>query len=325
MVKNLVTGGLGCSGAYLARRLLEDGEEVVILTKSGDTRFIPDIRDSVKIVQGDLGNWYDVLGVVGENNIQCIYHLGAMQTDACEVDPQKGYMVNADGFFYLLEAARLFKVDSVIYASAMAGSPVILGDEVEPPPNLYGITKCISEWLGLYYHRRYGVNFRAVTMGGITGPGRYAGINRWLRAMIQESALGRPYRCYVEEDWPARILSVKEAAWALVELKRADDKRLTRRIYDLEQIKITAGEEAAAIKRFLPKAQIEFVPDNPFKKYYKRKENAIVRKPNPDVSRRDWGHHLRYNLDEIIRDFVSDVEANRAAYESIPPNQAHWR
>jgi len=233
MGKNLITGGLGRLGPYLARRLVEDGEDVVLFQRRADARFISDIRDKVKIVQGDMSNWTDVFKVVAEDDIDCIYHLATMMVETCETNPQKGYMVNTNGFFYLLEAARLFNVGSVIDASTHAAWPLVIdGKEVLPPVNMYGMSKCMAEWLGLYYHRRYGINFRAATMGEHIGAtGRYSGISRWTTAIIQEPALGRPYRAYVEESWPGHLLYVKDSAYALVDLKRADESKLTRRIY----------------------------------------------------------------------------------------------
>ena len=64
MGKNLITGGHGFLGYYLAKLLLEEGEEVVLFDVVSESRFTEGIKDRVKAVRGDLRNWVQVLDVV---------------------------------------------------------------------------------------------------------------------------------------------------------------------------------------------------------------------------------------------------------------------
>lgn len=322
MSKNLITGGFGVLGTNLARRLRKDGEEVVLFDIYSDSRLIPDIKDQVAIVQGDVSDWNSVFRVVGENDIDCIYHLSTLMVDACEANPQRGYATNVNGFYYLMEAARLFGVKSFIYSSSIAAAPLLSqNNEILPPPNLYSMTKCWGEWMGLYYHKRFHVNFRAATMGGIVGPGRYAGVNRWTKAIIQEPALGRAYKCDVEEEWMGGLIYVKDAAWALVDLKRAEDSKLTKRIYDLKRIMITAKEVAIAVKKVLPEAKIEFgTPEtNPLRKHFVQREKGHLRNTDENTSIKDWGHYLRYDLNTMVEDMIHEIQKNKTVWQDIIP------
>jgi len=199
----LITGGLGFIGAYLARALLEKGEEVVLFDIVRASPLVQDIKNKVKIVQGDLASWAEVLEVVKQYKIDGIYHTGALLSASAEERPITAYQVNAGGTFNILEAARLFKVKRVIYLSTIAtwglGIPdTVNEDTIQMPITMYGVTKVFSERLGEYYQRKFGVDFRAVRLPSVIGPGRgLGGASAYSTLMISEPALGRPYKVFV--------------------------------------------------------------------------------------------------------------------------------
>ncbi len=107
----LITGGTGSVGSGLARRLVEKGEQnLVLFDLAPRPDRVLDIKESVKIVQGDLTVWPEVLNVVRENNIDGIFHLGSLLSGACEANPWAGYQTVVTGTMHVLEAARLFDV-----------------------------------------------------------------------------------------------------------------------------------------------------------------------------------------------------------------------
>ena len=59
MVK-LITGGTGYIGAELAHILVDRGEEVVLFDITVNNHRIEDIKNKVKVVQGDLGDFSEV-------------------------------------------------------------------------------------------------------------------------------------------------------------------------------------------------------------------------------------------------------------------------
>ena len=80
IMAKLVTGGTGFIGAELAHVLVDRGEDVVLFDRTIKRHRIDDIEDKVKVVQGDLSNWSEVLNVVKFNKITDIYHQGTMVT-----------------------------------------------------------------------------------------------------------------------------------------------------------------------------------------------------------------------------------------------------
>ena len=58
MSRNLITGGTGLVGIYLARQLLADGEEVVLFQRRAELpRGAADLAERVEIASSDVGEW----------------------------------------------------------------------------------------------------------------------------------------------------------------------------------------------------------------------------------------------------------------------------
>jgi threonine 3-dehydrogenase len=317
MGKNLITGGFGFIGYHLAKLLLDEGEELVLFDVASGSRLAQGIKDSVTVVRGDLSNWVHVLEAVKDNDISCIYHAGALLPPITEQNPAAAYAVNVTGTFNVLEAARLFGVGSVIYPSTLAtfGSDVpriVPNDAPQRPPNMYGVTKVCSERLGEYYHTRFGVNFRAVRFTPLIGMGRFdRAQSAYNYLAIQESALGRAYTIYVDESTTIALLYVKDAVRGLVDLKRADEAKLTRRIYNLYGFSITARQLVDTVRRQIPEAQIDFKPDESMIRLVRNLPERL----DDTLARQDWGWSPRYSLDQAVENFIGEVRANRTIYE----------
>ncbi len=311
----LITGGLGFIGAYLAHALIKKGEEVVLFDIVSSSPLIKDIKEKVKIVQGNLASWAEVLEAVKEYRIDGIYHTGALLSASAEEKPITAYEVNAGGTFNVLEAARLFNVDRVVFTSTIAsyglGLERVNEDTLQMPISMYGVTKVFSERLGEYYHRKFGVDFRAVRLPSIIGPGRGGGgASAYSTLMISEPALNRPYQVTVEEDVIMPILYIKDCVDCLIRLYEADNTKLKRRVYCIAGFSPTAREIANEVKRVIPSADIQFKPD--------RELTEIVRSwpkyLDESKAHAEWGWKTKYFLRETVEDFIKEVQAHPERY-----------
>ena len=116
----LITGGAGFVGLEVARQLLAQGETgVTVFSRNPSPLRLGDLADNVTAVAGDVGNYSHVLNVVKASRPRVIYHLGAMLSVPCDADPASAIQTNAMGTFYVLEAARLFEVEQVIFSSSV--------------------------------------------------------------------------------------------------------------------------------------------------------------------------------------------------------------
>jgi len=313
----LVTGGTGFIGSHLARGLLAQGEDVVLFDIAPRYRAVGDIQDRVKVLQGDLACCPEVLDAVKSYRVDCIFHTGALLSASAEENPLAAYMTNANGTLHVLEAARLFEVEQVIFVSSIATygpgvAECVNEDVIQRPTTMYGVTKVFCERLGEYYNLKFGLDFRGVRLPSVIGPGRGpGGASAYSSLIVQEPALGRPYRVFVDEEATIPLLYIKDATNCLLSLHQAPKESLRRRIYNIEGFSPTAGQLASAVRGFIPEARIEFAPDPAMV--------DIVRSwPNRCDGARaleEWGWKSRYGLDEAVEDFISELCAGAERYE----------
>ena len=307
----LITGGMGFIGTYLAHALLAKGEEVVLFDVMTNSPLIQDIKSKVKIVQGDLSSWAEVLGAVKQYKIDGIYHTGALLSASAEEKPITAYQVNAGGTFNILEAARLFNVKRVIYTSTIAsyglGLDRVNEETIQMPISMYGVTKVFSERLGEYYHRKFGVDFRAVRLPSVIGPGRGGGgASAYSTLMISEPALKRPYQVFVEEDVIMPLLYIEDCVNCLTKLYEADNAKLKRRVYCIAGFSPTAKEIVEAVKKVLPKADLKFNPNSEMTQIVR----SWPRYQDETKAGEEWGWKTKFLLHETVKDFIEKVQAH---------------
>jgi len=317
MSRNLITGGLGYVGSNLARRLLEGGEEVVIFDILPSSRSIESIKDDVKMIQGQLGNLAEVLNAVQANSIDCIYHLGAMITMPAEANPWAAYNTNANGTYHILEAARLFNVNSVIFPSGIAnygrGAPEVITDDTfqSNPSQIYAATKIFGERLGEYYHHRFGVNFRCVRFPAICGPGRREGLAAYASLMVHEPAKGRSCQLPIEGKTQMPFIYIKDVIRCLISLKNTDEANLRRRVYNIQGFSMPAEEMADTVRKYIPDAKIEFLANESVVKLAK----DMPREMDATGAREDWDWEPEYDWDKTVQDFIAEVKTHPDLYK----------
>jgi len=317
MTKNLVTGGMGFLGVYLTRQLLADGEEVVLFQRR--SKLPPsavDLEGKVEVFGGDIGNWVHVVEAVQKYNIDSIYHSAALLGKDCEESAANGFRVNIIGMFNVLEAARLFGVKDVAFVSSgatygLVAPRKILNDTPQKAENMYATTKICSELLGDQYHRQYGVNFRGIRYAMIVGPTRQISYyyGDW-SGVIEMTAKGKPYTVHSDPNIACAYIYVKDAARALIEIKRAPESKLRQRIYNAHGFMATLNEVAQAINQYTPDAQISFDWDK--SEYMKLQNSGVNYEMDNSAAHEDFGYQPEYLLDAMIKDFINEVEAGWA-------------
>jgi|AntAceMinimDraft_16_1070373.scaffolds.fasta_scaffold24393_2 nucleoside-diphosphate-sugar epimerase len=317
MKKNLITGGLGFVGVNLARELINKGEDVVIFDIANQSPMISDIKDKIKIVQGQLGNWAEVFETVHFERIDTIFHLGAMITVPAEKNPWAAYMTNVNGLYNILEAARHFNVKSVIWPSGIAVySPgiaeVVNEDTYESNPSqMYAVTKIFGERLGEYYYQKFDVNFRSPSFPAICGPGRRAGLAAYASIMIHDPAKGVAANLPINQETQMPFIYIKDVVRCLISLREVNKKRLKRRVYSIQGFSLNSGEMAKIVQKHIPDAVINFNADPKMIKL----AAAAPRLIDDSRAHNDWGWKAKYNWEETIKDFIVEVKSNPNLYK----------
>ena len=311
MTRSLITGGFGFISRYLTLLLLEAGHKVTLLDITSDEAFLAPLGGEVKAVRASVADWAQVAAAVSDTRPDIIFHAGALLPPTSEQYPQAAFHVNIEGTYNVLEAARLFDVPQVVYASSVASfgpdapRQLVPNEFAQHPTSLYGVSKVCSERLGEYYVRRYGMDFRAVRFPALFGPGRAAasGFTAYTSLAVEEPANGRPYAFKVEPPTATGILYIRDAARSLLDLANADGSRLTQRAYNVHGFVVTARELYDAVLRQIPDAELSFEPDENVTAFL----NSIPRQIDDSVARADWDWQPRHTFDEAIADFVATV------------------
>src|SRR5438132_11646136 len=128
----LLTGGYGCIGSWIAKNLLERGDQIWIYDLKEDPRRLRLILPEVKVrevgfIQGDVTDLTRLRQALAHHNISHVIHLAGLQVPVCRADPLLGAKVNVLGTLSVLEAMRLSdaQVKRLVYASSAAefGAP----------------------------------------------------------------------------------------------------------------------------------------------------------------------------------------------------------
>src|SRR4051794_28074759 len=109
-----MTGGYGCIGSWVARQLVDRGEEVWIYDLKEDTHRLdlvldPEGKAKVHFVQGDVSDPGAVRAAVERVGATHLLHLAGLQTPTCRANPILGAQVNVIGTLAVFEAAAALK------------------------------------------------------------------------------------------------------------------------------------------------------------------------------------------------------------------------
>ncbi len=196
----LITGALGCIGAWAARQLLGEGKEVWTYDLGGSKHRLELIMDNDAIsrlhfIVGDITDYAAFERAVVENGITHIIHLAAFQIPLVRANPVLGAQVNLIGMANVLEVIRqhLSQIQGFSYASSVAvyGPP---GSPRLQTASLYGVHKQAKEGMARVYNQDYGVRSIGLRPHTVYGPGRDQGVTSSPTKAMLAAAAGKDYR-----------------------------------------------------------------------------------------------------------------------------------
>jgi UDP-glucuronate 4-epimerase len=201
----LVTGALGCVGAWAVKAVLADGDEPVGYDLGDAAHRLElilsdDERARLTLVRGDITD-LDALGrALDEHEITRVVHLAALQVPFCRADPVLGARVNVVGTANVFEAVkeRLERIPGVAYASSAA---VYGAADPSPAPEqggtapgtIYGVYKLANEGTARLYHAESGVSSVGIRPYVVYGPGRDQGMTAGPTLAMAAAAHGEDF------------------------------------------------------------------------------------------------------------------------------------
>jgi len=150
--KVLVTGGAGFIGSHLARRLLDEEADVIVLDNFSEGRK-DNVPDGCNIIKGDIR---DRKALNGVGSVDYVFNFGSPSSIILfNTAPVTCVDITICGFLNVLEWARDVEVKMVVYptsGSVYGNTPVPQSEEDQVlPMNLYGISKLACEHIARLY------------------------------------------------------------------------------------------------------------------------------------------------------------------------------
>lgn len=175
-MKILVTGGAGFIGSWVVDKLIEKGNEVVLIDNFS-TGKKENLNEKAKIYYLDICEHDRLVEIFEKEKPEIVFHLAAqvMLRKSIE-DPLYDAKNNVLGTISVLEACRKCNVRKIIYTStggARVGEPEYLPvDEKHPlnPSSPYGISKHSAEHYVWTYNKLYDLDYLIFCFGNVYGP-----------------------------------------------------------------------------------------------------------------------------------------------------------
>lgn len=269
----LITGGTGVLGSCVARRLVADGEHVLVLGTSGDTRLVSDLDGRVDLRRCDVRDRPAMERLIADESVDCVIHMAAMLHVASAADPAGAVDVNVGATAALYEACARLGVRRLVQASsksvygrlpqrhrAPAFEPI---DEntAARPATVYDATKYAAELVLAAQSREDGPEVASLRFATIYGPGKQLrhGPTAVLSVIVEGAIRGEPVRVPRGGDQVDDIIYVEDAAEGVVCAARARSRRHT--VYNIGTgVGTRIADFAARVRAVLGPADIEIGP-----------------------------------------------------------------
>jgi UDP-glucuronate 4-epimerase len=199
----LITGALGCVGAWCCRQLVREGHTVVGLDLGSDRRRMQLIMSGdelagVEFVQGDITDLESFERLMEQRQVAYVVHLAAMLIPLAAADPPRGALVNVVGTVNVFEVARRRGLAGVAYASSAAvydrsdGVRVAEGADGHPVSH-YGVHKQANEGAARVYWRDGGLASVGLRPHIVYGAGRDTGLTAGPSLAMLAASRGETY------------------------------------------------------------------------------------------------------------------------------------
>lgn len=308
----LITGGTGFLGSYVCKRLIDGGHHVVCYDYIPNGNSIQQVlkeeeMQRVKLVRGDIADYINLSRTCEENQIDVIIHLAALLQSDSEANIPVAVDTNIKGTVNVFETARLLHIRRVVWASSNSvyGSAsdfdgqTLTSDAPHFPNCLYGHFKNFNEYLGSFYHEKYGLEAVALRLCVLYGMARMRGGSNWIKELINEPALGHASQVPFG-DMVTNVVYIKDAARAITLACDAPSEKLSRQAYTICGAKTSLAEMKQCVLKCLPDADITLLPGA---------NDVAPYDFDTSIEARDLGYEPEYTMEMAVRETINAVRA----------------
>ena len=255
----LVTGALGCIGAWACAQLAAEGVEVIGFDYGTDDRRLRLVTDAeIPLVQGDIVDGERLGALLDEHRITHVIHLAALLLPQIKPDPPYGTAVNVGGTVNVLDAAKTRGIQ-VAYASSAAvystqddTGGAVSNDAVGHPVTFYGVHKQACEGMARIFWQEEQVPSIGIRPWIVYGPGRDNGLTASPTLAMAAAAAGEDYR--ITFGGRTQLQYAPDTARVFIAAARAATEGA--QVFHLGGPVVSLVEVAAAIEAVVPEVSI---------------------------------------------------------------------
>ena len=317
-MRALITGGAGFIGSHLVEALLAQGHRVTAVDNLSTGRYQnvePFLsHPQFQFVYETVTNETVMDRLVSECDV--IFHLAAaVGVELIVKDPVRTIETNLEGMEMALKLGRRYRKKVLIAStSEVYGKSNDLpfredADRVMGPTTKsrwsYAESKAIDEFLGLAYHKEFGLPVVICRFFNTVGPRQTGSYGMVIPRFVERALAGEPLRVYGDGGQSRCFCNVKDTVRAVIAL--AADPKAVGEIYNVgSQEEITIADLAQrVVTRARSSSPIVTVPYD--EAYEKGFEDMYRRVPSIDKIKAAIGWQptipLDQTLDEVIEYF----------------------
>jgi Nucleoside-diphosphate-sugar epimerases len=310
----LVVGATGQIGSELTMELRKRyGNNNVVAGYIPSAAPQGELRDSGPSEVADVVDPNQIPEIVKKYKIDTIYNLAALLSVVAESKPMLAWNVGINGLLNILEVAREY--NCAVFTPSSIGSfgettPHVKTpqDTIQRPCTMYGVTKVTTELLSDYYHKKYGVDTRAVRFPGIisnvTPPG--GGTTDYAVDIYYSAVKGEKFVCPVKEGTFMDMMYMPDALHAAISLLEADPARLIHRnAFNIASMSFAPENIYAEIKKNIPSFEMVYDVD-PLKQCI---ADSWPDSLDDTCARNEWDWKPQYNLESMTVDMIEKLKA----------------
>lgn len=307
----LVAGAGGQIGAVLTQALRRRyGVDQII---ASDLRPLPNQDGPFEVL--DILDANRLNELVRRFKITQIYHLAAILSAKGELNPQKAWDVNMQGFMNVLIGAKnndlkVFFPSSIAVFGSRTPKTNTPQHTVIEPETVYGISKAASETWCQYFHKRYGVDVRSVRYPGIIGheslPG--GGTTDYAVEIYHKAVQSQTYECFLKPGALLPMMYMPDAIRATLEIMEAPAEKIKiRTSYNLSGMSFNPAEITAEIQKHIPDFETIYQPD-----FRQQIADTWPNSIDDSAAREDWNWRPEYNLATMTTDMIAHLQKKYA-------------
>jgi UDP-glucose 4-epimerase len=311
----LITGGAGFIGSHLTERFIARGDTVTVLDdlSTGRAENLRSVagHERFRLIRDSVENETTVQVAVS----QCdrIFHLAAaVGVQLVANEPVRTIRTTIHGTEVVLEMANRFGRPVLITSSSEVygkGARVPFGEDDDVVMGAttfsrwcYAYSKGIDEFLGLAYHRQFGLPVTIVRLFNTVGPRQVGMYGMVLPRFVEAALANQPLQVYGDGTQTRCFCHVSDVVDALIKL--SETPSAVGQVFNLgsdEEISINdLAKKVIALAESM--STIEHVP---YDVAYGRQFDDLPRRvPKLDRVRACIGFSKKFNLEQIIRSVI---------------------